>query len=664
MAMYVKNKQIFIFVADSDAIDDNRIKESTNSSSQTTNYCPPESKEQNDKFYKVLGSLDALTNKHVYLDVNKIKEYKKIMISRIKNKYAGIYKGSMVNFESNCDKLISLGGDSIISNNLYLTGERPYLNFSNSENWKLFKSILFGESSIIVVEDFDDKFKIFPMFRPLFLKPEELIWDEKNQKVKCDNNNVQCENKEKYLNFKKLLKWFVNQLNINNGLVEGAVHSGKGCNDAAIRGFYSEWRDYEEFTLDCNIQCGYQSTSKGANYINVTKTGINIRPEFDSEAKNVINLYIDLYGFSDIVKNKFSDLLGLKYPVEELSLSDENEANEKIKELFDNYYLIIKELFLTKKENFKGAFNKIYYGAPGCGKSYYVKHELLPQLKIKDDEEHVTRTTFYQDYSNTDFAGQILPKIDNGDVTYKFTPGPFAIALKNALSHQDEPVALIIEEINRGNAASIFGDIFQLLDRKDDGQSEYEINHVNLQKYIEDELGISLAKIYVPSNLYIIATMNTSDQNVFTLDTAFKRRWNFEKIKNDFSKCNYSKSIVPGTNNITWENLVTSINNYIVANADELTNEDKQIGAFFVDEKILAKNQDESKDEKKVKDFAYKVLEYLWDDVAKFGNKSRWFSPNIKTLDQLIDGYIKNAETSEALKVFGNDLNELIKKND
>lgn len=311
-----------------------------------------------------------------------------------------------------------------------------------------------------------------------------------------------------------------------------------------------------------------------------------------------------------------------------------------------------------------GAFNKIYYGAPGCGKSYYVKHELLPQLKIKDDEEHVTRTTFYQDYSNTDFVGQILPKIDNGDVTYTFIPGPFAIALKNALSHQDEPVALIIEEINRGNAASIFGDIFQLLDRKDDGQSEYEINHVNLQKYIEDELGISLAKIYIPSNLYIIATMNTSDQNVFTLDTAFKRRWNFEKIKNDFSKCDYSKSIVPGTNNITWEKLVTSINDYIVANADELTNEDKQIGAFFVDEKILAKNQDESKDEKKVKDFAYKVLEYLWDDVAKFGNKSRWFSPNIKTLDQLIDGYIKNAETSEALKVFGNDLNELIKKND
>lgn len=322
----------------------------------------------------------------------------------------------------------------------------------------------------------------------------------------------------------------------------------------------------------------------------------------------------------------------------------------------------IREKTNTNENIYIGAYNKIYYGAPGCGKSYYVKHTLIPSLKIIDDEKNVVRTTFYQDYSNTDFIGQILPKIENSDVTYEFTPGPFAIALKNALKHRDEPTILIIEEINRGNAASIFGDIFQLLDRKKDGSSEYEINQTNLQHYIHDELGLDLPKIFIPSNLYIIGTMNTSDQNVFTLDTAFKRRWKFEKVKNEFNGTAHDNWFVPGTDGTTWKDLVVAINNYIVSNADEFTNEDKQIGVYFIDENGLVEDKIDVNNPDKVKEFAYKMLEYLWDDVAKFTDKQKWFNNDIKTLDQLIENYEEKAKNNKALEVFGNDLNELINK--
>ncbi|MFI3329994.1 MAG: AAA family ATPase, partial [bacterium] len=181
----------------------------------------------------------------------------------------------------------------------------------------------------------------------------------------------------------------------------------------------------------------------------------------------------------------------------------------------------------TQEVNLTSGQNLIVYGTPGCGKSYHVKNEILLGRK-----NNVYRTTFFLDYTNTDFVGQILPVVNGDKVTYEFTPGPFALALKQAIANPNEEVALVIEELNRGNAASIFGDIFQLLDRDDTGTSEYSINNVNLQKYLTKELNKDIPSIVIPSNMSLIATMNTSDQNVFTLDTAFKRRWNFKKLKN------------------------------------------------------------------------------------------------------------------------------------
>lgn len=300
------------------------------------------------------------------------------------------------------------------------------------------------------------------------------------------------------------------------------------------------------------------------------------------------------------------------------------------------------------KEN---GINKIFYGTPGCGKSYYIDHTLLG--KDKETKEHkgnykkenIIRTTFYQDYSNTDFVGQILPKVvkgENGDkdtVEYIFNPGPFTRALIRAISNPTKKVALVVEEINRGNAPAIFGDIFQLLDRDSDGISEYGIVNVGVLDYLNDYVfevdgekkKYIFEEIKIPGNMDIFATMNTSDQNVYTLDTAFVRRWDKEKIKNSFKDCSFATTKVPGIE-YTWQEFVDSINKHIAKHLEDLqVNEDKQIGAFFVKESLLKANDPEK--------FAHKVFDYLWSDVAKLDHGV--FFNHFDTLEALIEAYVK-----------------------
>lgn len=299
-----------------------------------------------------------------------------------------------------------------------------------------------------------------------------------------------------------------------------------------------------------------------------------------------------------------------------------------------------------------GAVNKIFFGMPGCGKSYHIDHDILGKdadtKKYSGDysKENIIRTTFYQDYSNTDFVGQILPKIvkgENGEdiVKYIFNPGPFTLALIQAISNPTQKVALVIEEINRGNAPAIFGDIFQLLDRDENGVSEYGIVNVSMMDYLNEYKFVvdgvkkhySFKEIKIPGNMDIFATMNTSDQNVYTLDTAFVRRWDKVKIKNSFKNCKFKSVPVPGMVQYTWEEFVTSINKWIAKHLEDLQiNEDKQIGAFFVKGSLLT--------EKDAEKFAYKVFDYLWSDVAKLDH-GIFFNP-YDTLENLIDAYKTN----------------------
>lgn len=278
-----------------------------------------------------------------------------------------------------------------------------------------------------------------------------------------------------------------------------------------------------------------------------------------------------------------------------------------------------------------GAENILLYGVPGAGKSYEIK------TKYCSDEKYMERVVFHPDYMYSDFVGQILPRVEkdeagNDRLKYIFTPGPFTKMLKKAENDPENYYYLVIEELNRGNAPAIFGEIFQLLDRKDEdefpaeevGESEYGISNYEVAKEVyKDEKH----PVRIPSNMYILATMNTADQNVFTLDTAFQRRWNMRQIENNFEKSSHSKDIIAGTK-ISWGAFATVINDMVIdINVDMASSEDKRLGTYFAKKKEL-----------EVSRFPEKVLKYLWDDAFKM-DKIAIFNENCKSLEDVVVTY-------------------------
>jgi hypothetical protein len=287
--------------------------------------------------------------------------------------------------------------------------------------------------------------------------------------------------------------------------------------------------------------------------------------------------------------------------------------------------------------------NKIFYGVPGNGKSKFV--DKLIKQEIQNDEERFTRVIFYPDFNYSDFIGQIVPSTDeNGRIYYDFKPNSLVLILEKALLNPEKSFFLIIEEINRGNAQSIFGDFFQLLDRDKFGESIYQITNKMIQDYLEKSTKgkLVLRHITLPKNLFIYATMNTSDQNVFTLDTSFKRRWQFELVNNDINKCDYKNCFLPTNDNLTWGEFLNKINLKILGNQSTIGNfDDKQIGVFFVDQNSLIEDiQNPYNMNEKAKKFAYKILEYLWNDVFKL-NRDIYF-PNFQSLEEVVTYFIEN----------------------
>lgn len=205
---------------------------------------------------------------------------------------------------------------------------------------------------------------------------------------------------------------------------------------------------------------------------------------------------------------------------------------------------------------------------------------------------------------------------------------------------------LIIEEINRGNAPAIFGEVFQLLDRDDDGTSEYGITNVDISNIV---YGNPNKKVRIPSNMSIIGTMNTSDQNVFTLDTAFQRRWNMRMIENSFERHDYATTKILDTD-VTWQRFCEVINNEIVTKNIQMTSsEDKRLGAYFVRAVDLEYHQEADDNNLPEKDrvqarllnyrFAEKVLKYLWDDAFKFSREDIFKNTNYKSLEEVVNHF-------------------------
>ena len=326
--------------------------------------------------------------------------------------------------------------------------------------------------------------------------------------------------------------------------------------------------------------------------------------------------------------------------------------------------------------------NRVVFGAPGTGKSF----RLEKNKKVFGDR--FERVTFHPNYSYSQFVGTYkpVPKSigENGKkkeiITYEYVPGPFMRTFVKA-SGSEKPYLLLIEEINRSNVSAVFGDMFQLLDRKD-GQSEYDIEtSEDMRIYLKCEIekdnlpeDFDTDRIRIPKNMYIWATMNSADQGVFPMDTAFKRRWDFEYIgineeetdikEIEFNVCNNSEN---ESHRVNWNDLRRGIN-YVLSN-DCNINEDKLLGPYFLSGDVIKTNKqmngerdgtDEENlvydNEKFIKAFKSKVLMYLFEDAAKQKqHRQKLFrgcdSPTITKYSSICDAFDKKGEA-----IFGEDI--------
>lgn len=340
--------------------------------------------------------------------------------------------------------------------------------------------------------------------------------------------------------------------------------------------------------------------------------------------------------------------------------------------------------------------NVLLYGVPGSGKSWTIEHEYVkPTSKVE-------RLVFHPDYTYSDFVGQILPCVDDdGQVSYKFTPGPFTNILRDAYLNPQDEYILVIEEINRGNAPAIFGEIFQLLDRKVDdegssnsypiGTSEYGITNAYIAKEVYDK---PAHKVRIPSNLSIIGTMNTSDQNVFTLDTAFQRRWQMRLIENSFDNVEKAQANAKILDTgITWQNFCTAMNDIIIKNCVRTTSsEDKRLGVYFIHHRDLkfddkmgslasgeyddlrVKERDKTISEeesirlftirtaiKQNRIFPEKVIKYLWDDAFKYNREAVFEYGTYASLEAVIHKFMYS-DKEERFSIFISSVREAIAK--
>ncbi len=320
--------------------------------------------------------------------------------------------------------------------------------------------------------------------------------------------------------------------------------------------------------------------------------------------------------------------------IEEAESSDTDIKND----LLENNALKNKQK--TGNTGIPRYYQNILFGAPGTGKSFKIDDPAMGYGLKNVPESRKFRTTFHPDYDYAQFVGAYKPRKKDDDqdkITYSFVPQVFAKAYaaawklylqrdsrlrgndnengENDKEEKDIQVYLVIEEINRGNCAQIFGDIFQLLDRDSEGFSQYSIDaDCDFAEWLKDN-GIGDGKLKLPSNLNILATMNTSDQSLFPMDSAFKRRFDWEYVPISFDgkdAANYQIDI--DGSQYSWKNFVEAVNDKIL---DLTESEDKQLGEFFIkpdNGNVISKER-----------FLGKVMFYLWNEVCKDEHKNGSF---------------------------------------
>ena len=305
---------------------------------------------------------------------------------------------------------------------------------------------------------------------------------------------------------------------------------------------------------------------------------------------------LDIISVRDLVNNEYNELFKV-------------EINDKTFELFqltDTIELQKSSDKIVRKNNIK-CKQKIYFGSPGTGKSTAM------QNFAQENGLEVIRTTFHPDTDYHSFVGGYKPLMKDDKITYQFVPQAFTKAYVRAYQHPEQNYLLAIEEINRGNCAQIFGDLFQCLDRNSEGYSCYPIDaNADLANYLALEGLESSEQLILPPNLLIYATMNTSDQSLFPMDSAFKRRWDWEYVPIKFDENSAKINIVfDDETQYSWQSFVEKVNQDI---QDLTKSEDKKIGVYFVSP---ANGKEIS-----LEQFKNKVMFYLWSEIFKDEHQS------------------------------------------
>ncbi|GAA7633160.1 hypothetical protein HpMMM46_00560 [Helicobacter pylori] len=430
------------------------------------------------------------------------------------------------------------------------------------------------------------------------------------------------------------------QISITRGVLEHFFDNASNQDEVDMRGILSNYNDKVSILLATDPRLGggiKKIISAEVDKIKESRSGYELKID-----DILLFTYISYKEYTlEIIlptDTRYNVLNGLINNSKHLLVFSENETSS------------LDDGKIDESVRIDGGKNVILYGVPGSGKSYTLQRDYC------NDNSVVEKIVFHPDYSYSDFVGQIMPSVDDsGIVSYQFNLGPFTNILKKAYHNPQTKHVLVIDEINRGNAPAIFGEIFQLLDRlrhdKDGfkkGSSEYAINNTDIANIVYNDKNTS---IRIPSNLWIIATMNTSDQNVFTLDTAFQRRFSMQLIENSFENVDDEfKNMKILDTDITWQKFCTTINEKIAQNNEGLSSmEDKRFGVYFV-------NIDDLKSKE---NFAHKVIKYLWDDVFKFDRNIIFNTKKFNTLEAVVKNFTKEKGRTQ-FDIFSDDIKELL----
>ena len=459
--------------------------------------------------------------------------------------------------------------------------------------------------------------------------------------------------------------------------------------------FYPFKKAYDKYKKDYQIFfLSVCSDSNDVVYKDIKRFVVSIEPLAipDNDISKLSNTVITFDSDIKKLSNKISDISFERIPIDEklqayfMCVEDGNSKRDYT--LLDSYLSVFDsrtykdavyvtnwiatEMYKNNAKDLGLPRNLLIYGAPGTGKSHYIdekfEKEFCPVDENKVDEiiqkknivvpseadkkktiekyykdNYFTRVTFYEDYSYENFVGCYKPIKKDDKITYEFEAGPFIDIYIKAKKDSKHNYLLAIEEINRANAAAVFGDLFQVLDRDNDGSSEYSVKpEAALNKYLEEHLPNYDGTISLPSNLYIWATMNSADQGVHVLDSAFKRRWQFlyMDIDNSESAAKIDDKYIylpvkDGIRKCKWGKFRTAVNEVLEKNNIE---EDRWVGAwFFKDEELdLINKFYEEKDNTKLKPnpLVDKLLAYLLQDVVKM-NKDILFKTDYHNMSSI-----------------------------